>query len=105
MPCTLKDDQAKNVLELLTLIPNIQLVEFNDGIFCCGAGGMQLMSPEASNRALMDSKVSTIRTIQPDLIVSSNIGCCLSLQLGLQDVGLDINVIHPVTLLAQQLKH
>jgi glycolate oxidase iron-sulfur subunit len=105
MPCTLKDVQAKNLLELLKLIPNIQLVEFNDGIICCGAGGMQLMSPEASNRALMDSKVSTIRTIQPDLIISSNIGCCLSLQLGLQDADLDIDVIHPVTLLAQQLKH
>ncbi len=105
MPCTLKDDDRHNVIKLLNLIPNIHLLEFDDEISCCGAGGMQLMSPETSNRALLDSKINTIRTIQPDIIVSSNIGCSLNLQLGLQDTGLDINVIHPVTLLAQQLKH
>lgn len=105
MPCTLNDDDRKNLIVLLNLIPNIQLLEFNDGIACCGAGGMQLVSPEASNLALLSSKVNTTRTIQPDVIVSSNIGCSLNLQLGLQDAGLDIKVIHPVTLLAQQLKH
>jgi glycolate oxidase iron-sulfur subunit len=105
MPCTLGDDERNNVIKLLNLIPNIQLLEFNDGIACCGAGGMQLMSPEASNRALLDSKINTIRTMQVDVIVSSNIGCSLSLQLGLQEAGLDIKVIHPVTLLAQQLKY
>ncbi len=105
MPCTLKDKERNNVIGLLNLIPNIRLLEFNDGISCCGAGGMQLISPEDSNRALIDCKIDTIRTLQPDVIVSSNIGCSLSLQLGLQDAGLDINVIHPVTLLAQQLKH
>ena len=104
-PCTLKDDEAENVIKLLSLIPKIQLLEFNDDIFCCGAGGMQLISPKESNRALNDSKISTINILKPDLIVSSNIGCSLSFQLGLQDAGLDINVIHPVTLLAQQVQH
>ena len=103
-PCTLKDNEAGHVIKLLSLIPNIQLLEFDDGIFCCGAGGMQLITPEASNRQLIDTKINTVHRIQPDLIVSSNIGCSLSLKLGLQDAGLDINVIHPVTLLAQQLK-
>ena len=105
MPCTLDDGERDNVIKLLKLIPEIQLLEFNDGIECCGAGGMQLISPETSNRALLDSKINAIRTIQADVIVSSNIGCSLSLQIGLKEAGLDINVIHPVTLLAQQLKH
>ena len=105
IPCTLKDKQRNNVIELLNLIPNIQLLEFKDGIACCGAGGMQLISPEDSNRALIDCKIGTIESLQPDVIVSSNIGCSLSLQLGIQDAGLDISVIHPVTLLAQQLRH
>ncbi|MFK7793891.1 MAG: (Fe-S)-binding protein [Gammaproteobacteria bacterium] len=105
MPCTLKDKERDNVIKLLNLIPNIRLLEFNDGISCCGAGGMQLMSPEDSNRSLMDRKINTIETLKPDVIVTSNIGCSLSLKLGLKNAGLDINVIHPVTLLAQQLKN
>jgi glycolate oxidase iron-sulfur subunit len=104
-PCTFEDYARENVTKLLSLIPNINLLEFNDELSCCGAGGMQLMSPEDSNRALLNSKINTIRTIQPDVIVSSNIGCSLSLQLGLKNAGLDINIIHPVTLLAQQLQH
>ncbi len=105
LPCTLEDYARENVTKLLNLIPSIKLLEFNDGLSCCGAGGMQLISPEDSNRSLLNSKINSIGTIQPDVIVSSNIGCSLNLQLGLQNAGLDINVIHPVTLLARQLKH
>ena len=74
-PCTLKDSERKEVIELLGLIPDIQLSEFDDDLFCCGSGGMQLMLPENSNRALLDAKISTIRILQPDVIVSSNVGC------------------------------
>jgi glycolate oxidase iron-sulfur subunit len=102
-PCTLEKNDHSALFELLALIPGIQLLEFNDDISCCGAGGMQLMTPEESNRTLLSAKIDSIRAIQPDIIVSSNIGCSLSLQLGLQSAGLDISVIHPVTLLAKQL--
>ena len=102
-PCTLEKYDREALFELLALIPNIQLLEFNDDISCCGAGGMQLMAPEDSNRALLSSHINSIYEIQPDIIVSSNIGCSLNLQLGLQSAGLDISVIHPVTLLARQL--
>jgi glycolate oxidase iron-sulfur subunit len=105
MPCTLEDDARNNLTRLLKLIPGIQLLDFNDGVYCCGAGGMQLISPEDSNSALVNLKINTIRKIQPDIIISSNVGCSLNLKLGLQDADLDINVIHPVTLLAQQLKN
>ncbi|MFK8027045.1 MAG: (Fe-S)-binding protein [Gammaproteobacteria bacterium] len=103
-PCTLNNDKHNNVLELLRRIPSIELFEFDDELICCGAGGMQLISPQDSNHKLMSTKIDTIRRVQPDIIVSTNIGCSLSMQLGLQDADLDINVVHPVTLLAQQLK-
>lgn len=103
-PCTLNDDKHKDVLELLRRIPSIELFEFDDEHFCCGAGGMQLISPQDSNLKLMRTKIDTIRRVQPDIVVSTNIGCSLSMQLGLQNADLDINVVHPVTLLAQQLK-
>ncbi|MDW3095677.1 MAG: (Fe-S)-binding protein [Gammaproteobacteria bacterium] len=103
-PCTQENIEQENVIKLLALIPDIELLEFNDGISCCGAGGMQLITPEDSNRALLDSKINTISTMRPNVIVSSNIGCSLSLKIGIQTTGLDIEVIHPVTLLAQQLK-
>ena len=105
MPCTMQNSTRVHVMKLLSAIPEIQLLTFEDNLSCCGAGGMQIMSPEQSNRALLEAKIDRVRMLQPDLIVSANIGCALNLKLGLDSANLDIAVVHPVTLLARQLLH
>lgn len=102
-PCTLSASNQQHADELLKQIPSIELIRFDDNLNCCGAGGMQLTTPQQSNLRLLDSKIDTIRTVQPDLVVSANIGCALNFQLGLEEIGLDIEVVHPLTLLARQL--
>ena len=102
-PCSLNILEQQHTHALLKRIPDIELVQFNDNLACCGAGGLQLTSPQQSNQRLIDKKINTIRAIKPDIIVSSNIGCALNFQLGLENTGLDIEVIHPLTLLARQL--
>ena len=102
-PCSENTLQQTQMHETLSRIPNIELIEFDDNLGCCGAGGLQLTSPEQSNQRLLEEKINTVQTIQPDLIVSSNIGCSLNFKLGLDKTNLDIEVIHPLTLLARQL--
>lgn len=102
-PCSEDTSGQTQMHKTLSRIPNIELIEFNDNLACCGAGGLQLTSPEQSNQRLLEEKINTINTIQPDLIVSSNIGCSLNFKLGLDNTNLDIEVIHPLTLLARQL--
>lgn len=102
-PCTVNTSEQEIIYDILKRIPNIELIEFNDQLSCCGAGGMQLTSPEQSNQQLLKEKLSTIEKIQPDVIVSPNIGCSLNFKLGLDNTNLDIEVIHPLTLLARQL--
>ena len=102
-PCTLQNETRQITHNALKKIPNIELLEFNDNLDCCGAGGIQLTSPEQSNELLLESKINSINNIKPDMIVSSNIGCALNFKLGLDNTNLDIEVIHPLTLLARQL--
>ncbi len=102
-PCSVAPTKQAITYQLLKNIPGIKLIEFDDNLACCGAGGMQLTSPEESNQRLLDSKVNTINNLKPDVIVSSNIGCSLNFKLGLDKTALDIEVIHPLTLLARQL--
>jgi len=54
--------------------------------------------------ALRDDALDLIAASQPSLLLTSNPGCAMHLRAGLKQRGLsDIEVIHPVTLLARQL--
>ena len=103
-PCTYEKSELAATNHLLDLIPQITRLEFNDDFACCGAGGGQLLLPEKNNVALVNKKVQATKAVRADIIVSTNIGCSLFLKTALQKSALDIEVIHPVTLIARQLE-
>ena len=103
IPCSLSTASIDHMFMMLGLIPNVQLLEFDDRLACCGAGGMQLLTPRKSNQDLLNTKIASIAKAQPDIIVSANIGCTLHLLNGLNHSKKNIEVIHPVTLLSRQL--
>lgn len=104
-PCTLKNvlKSEKTVAQLLRLIPELEIDAMPASTGCCGAAGAYLINqPEISQR-LADGIVSGIAQQPPSMLVSSNIGCALQLSAALKRHRLNIPVIHPVELLAQQL--
>ena len=103
-PCTYEKSERAATNHLLDLIPQITRLECNDDFACCGAGGGQLLLPEKSNVALVNKKVQAIQAVRADIVVSANTGCSLFLKTALQKSALDIEVIHPVTLIARQLE-
>ena len=48
-------------------------------------------------------KLATVQQLDAQILVTSNIGCALHLAAGLRAKNLSIEVIHPITLLAQQI--
>ncbi len=109
VPCSLKNSLKEETLlfDLLEHIPGIQLSKLNDK-FCCGAAGSYMLQyPEVANQ-LLDDKIEEIADKHYTTIVSSNIGCSLHFKQGLekQDAipAREIEVIHPIRLLARQLK-
>lgn len=103
-PCSLHKNQAGAMEQVLQAIPAVTVQRFNDDLYCCGAGGMQILTPQASNQALLHSKIATIKELQPDVIITANVGCRLQLQKGLLQANIDIPVLHTVSLLAEQLQ-
>ena len=61
-----------------------------------------LTHPELAG-PLRDDKVQAFENSQADLLVSSNLSCALHLARGIREGGRELEVTHPVTLLAQQL--
>jgi glycolate oxidase iron-sulfur subunit len=98
----LRGEQAP--YRLLRRIPGATVVPLADNHICCGAGGTHFLDhPEIAN-ALRAEKIRHVRALAPDFLVTTNTGCALHLRAGLRDAGLNIEVLHPVTLLARQLE-
>lgn len=104
-PCSLRNvlhGQAAQYL-LLCRIPGAEITPLAGNDQCCGAGGAyRLTQPEMSERLLAD-KVAVIKTCGARIIVSANFGCALHLAAGARRAGLDVEVVHPVVLLARQM--
>jgi glycolate oxidase iron-sulfur subunit len=102
LPCSLSNRvrAATATQQLLRRIPQLQVLDLPAQPACCGAGGSHmLLQPELAD-SLRDTRAAQVDALQPDVLLTSNIGCRLHLGAGLP--GLEI--LHPVTLLARQLK-
>ena len=105
-PCTLANvlRREKAPYALLSLIPQAEIVPLPENSLCCGgAGTYSLTQPEMAEQ-LRAAKIRQLRYVKPDILTTSNIGCALHLVAGLRETGLDIEVVHPVVLLARQLQ-
>lgn len=85
--------------QLLRAIPQLELLEVPESAICCGSAGIYSMVQPETAQELGDKKVANCVSTKPDLIVSSNPGCLLQIQAGLQRAGEKIPVRHVAELL------
>lgn len=105
-PCSLKNvlRADRYAAALLKRIPNLNVVTLPTQTRCCGAAGSYMLEHPDMANSLRDDVLDQIVAAHPSLLVTSNPGCALHLRAGLRQRGLkDIEVVHPVTLLARQL--
>lgn len=104
-PCS-----ARNVLRnaaesygLLKRIPGAQVVPLPGNDQCCGSAGLYFIEQPEMAAALRADKMAAARASGARFLVSTNYGCAHWLAKGLRSERLDIDVMHPVTLLAKQM--
>jgi len=106
-PCTQANVARADgaISALLARIPQLNIVVMPTEPRCCGAAGDYFMrQPETAN-ALRTEKLDQLKSIAPDTLVTSNIGCRIYLDNGLRQRTDRIPVTHPIVLLAQQLEN
>jgi glycolate oxidase iron-sulfur subunit len=84
---------------VLRQIPDLEIVDLANGDRCCGAAGLyNVLEPEMSGQ-LMRQKAEAIRDAGVRIVASANPGCTVQITAGLRELGVDIEVVHPVELL------
>ena len=90
-----------HIKKLLSAIPELNVVTI-DHKLCCGAAGSHMLSHPHDADALMDLTLDAIEQSQPDLIVTTNVGCSILMRHALRQRGSTIEIVHPLTLLQRQ---
>jgi len=105
-PCSLKNimREEKGALKLLQQIPGIKITALPETIQCCGSAGSYMVEHPLMATALLNDVLNAALASQPAYLISSNIGCALHIAAGLRERGVAMEVIHPVVLIARQLK-
>lgn len=104
-PCTLRNvlHAADLNYSLLALIPELEVQALGGNEQCCGAAGTYFLDQPEFAAALLDAKVAALKETGADFLATANIGCALHISNGLLKKGIEIEALHPVTLLARQM--
>ena len=91
--------------QLLEGIPGVSLVELPENSWCCGSAGIyNLVQPEMAEQ-LLQRKLDHIQSTGANTVATGNPGCLLQLINGAKQRGLALEVVHPVSLLAEAYRN
>jgi len=86
---------------LLALLPDISMVDLPESTWCCGSAGVYALTQPTQAEALLHRKVGHIKSTRATVLATANPGCHLQIARGLRESGQEIEVVHPVSLLAR----
>ncbi|MDQ7096796.1 (Fe-S)-binding protein [Desulfosporosinus sp. PR] len=105
-PCHLNRGQGinKEPREILKSIPGVELIEMKEPGRCCGmAGSFSLVHPDLSVQ-ISDRKTADIAQTKTDTVATGCPACRLQLQSGVENAGLQEQVMHTVQILAESYR-
>jgi len=89
---------------LLRAIPGIELLDIPDADQCCGSAGVyNLLEPESAQQ-IGKRKADSIRSVNPEVLVSANPGCTLQIQSQLGAAGVSLRTAHPIQVLDASIR-
>ena len=105
-PCSLRNVQKSSpaVYSLLKKIPQAEIQALPGNSQCCGGAGAYMLSQSAMAGSLRQDKLTVIATNKVAMLATSNIGCGLHIAQGLREQNLSVSVLHPIQIIAQQMR-
>ena len=87
--------------EILQHIPGLDVKPLAESMWCCGSAGIyNLIQPEMADK-LLQRKLDHIAATGATIVATGNPGCLLQITNGLAARGVNVECVHPITLLAR----
>jgi fumarate reductase (CoM/CoB) subunit B len=105
-PCLLKRGQGISLepRQLLRSLPDVEFLEMPEADHCCGGGGGLRMTNLEMAKRVLKRKMSFIKELEIELIVTCCPTCIKQLKLGVSQQGLDnVKVLHLAEVMAQAM--
>ncbi len=100
-PCHLR--RAQGIQDqprmLLKMIDGLEFVELPEADWCCGSAGSQLITHYDTSLKVLRRKIDNLARTQAEYIATGCPGCQMQLNVGVRRAALDVQVVHPITLL------
>ncbi|GAA0368400.1 (Fe-S)-binding protein [Bacillus horti] len=90
--------------QLLHQTEGTQFVELKNANMCCGSAGIYNIMEQEMSMKVLDHKMQDVKKTQAKTIITSNPGCLLQMQLGIEREGLgnQMKAVHLVDFLYEQ---
>ncbi|MBB5172373.1 (Fe-S)-binding protein [Texcoconibacillus texcoconensis] len=88
---------------LLKKLPGVTFNELEDPNFCCGSAGIYNILNYEDSMDVLEVKMDDVRQVKPKLVVTTNPGCLLQMNLGIKKDGMEdrMRAVHLVDLLVE----
>lgn len=103
--CHLENVQKvfKSPKSVLSKVPDLDMVDMEGQSLCCGSAGIYNIIHFDESMKILDDKMEYVQQAKPNMIITSNPGCHMQMQLGVEREGLSnqVTVKHIVEVVAE----
>ncbi len=85
-------------------IENVNLIPLNEATWCCGSAGIYNIVNYDSSMKILERKMKNINDTKAKIVLTGNPGCLGQIRYGTEKFNVDVEVVHPVTLLNKIIK-
>ena len=80
-------------------IPKVNYSELEEASWCCGSAGIYNIVHYKDSMDILERKMENIRKTKAKVVLTGNPGCISQLRYGAKRFNVDVEVMHPVSLI------
>ena len=90
--------------DVIKTLPGVKYTELEEASWCCGSAGIYNVVRYDDAVKQLERKMNNIKDTKAKIVLTGNPGCMGQIKHGTQKFNVDVEVLHPVTLIKRLLK-